>query len=91
LAFLELRDDLDEQDHDDSGPQRETQRIQQVGHETKWLRQRRGSEQVSADVGGQAKDKADRQTLVEDPLAVSRPTQLRQVLARPGEDVRILQ
>ena len=86
-----LRKDLDEQGHDDTGPQCVTERIQQVGHQSKRLRRWRRSEQVAADMGGQANHEADRQALVQEPLPVHRPTQLPQVLAHPGEDVRIAQ
>ena len=46
-----VRDDLDEQHHDDTGPERPTERVQQVGHQSKRLRRWRRSEQVATDLG----------------------------------------
>src|SRR5215211_5292085 len=65
-----FRNDLDEYGHDDTGPERPTERVEQVGHQGKWLRRWRRSEQVAADLGGQADHEGDRQALVQEPLPV---------------------
>jgi hypothetical protein len=59
LTPLCLRKDLEEHDHDDTGPECPTERIDQVAHKPKRLRRHRRSERVSTDVRGHAQDEAD--------------------------------
>jgi hypothetical protein len=83
-----LRKDLNEHDHHDTGPQGVTERIEQVGHQTKRLGRRRRFEQVSTDMSGQTNHQADREAPVQDSLLVGGPPHLRQVLAYPGQAAR---
>jgi len=54
LAPFGLWPDLDEHHHDDTGPQRPAERVEQVGHQQQRLRRRRGFEQEPADMSDQA-------------------------------------
>jgi hypothetical protein len=85
LTPLCLRDDLDEQDHDDTGPQCPTERIEKIGDQSKRLPRRRRFEQVSTDVSGQANHEAAHESPVQDPLPGNGLPHLSQVLAHPGE------
>src|SRR6266540_1615582 len=77
--------DLDEHDHDDTGPEYPTERIEQVGHQSKRLRCRRRFEHVSTDMSGQANHEADPEAPVQDSRLGNVRPQLRQVLANPGQ------
>src|SRR5215213_3019636 len=59
LAPFGLRPDLDEEHHDDTGPQCPAERVEQVGHQQQRLRRRRGFEQELANMNGQANYEAD--------------------------------
>src|SRR5215211_1037467 len=88
LAPFYLRDDLDEHDYDDPGPECKTERIEQVGDQAKQLRRHLRSEQVATDMHGQANYEGDPQAPVQEVLPVHRPPHPRQVLAHPGESSR---
>jgi hypothetical protein len=90
LAPFGLRPDLDEDHHDDTGPQCPAERIQQVGQQAKRLRRWRRSEQVAADLGGQAHHEADPEDPVHGPLPGSMLPILGQVLLHPGRGARIV-
>jgi hypothetical protein len=69
LTPLCLRKDLEEHDHDDTGPECPTERVEQVAHKTKRLRRHRRSDRVSTDIRGHAHDEAE----PEDPVDGSLP------------------
>jgi hypothetical protein len=85
-----LGPDLDEHHHDDTGPQCEPERIQQVGHQQQKLRRRRGLEQEPADMSDQANHEADPEDPVQGPLPGSLLPKLGQVLLHPGQGARIV-
>ncbi len=68
LLPFRLRCDLDEHGHDRAGPERPTEGVEQVGQKSKQPARRRGQENVSSHVSGQADHEADHKALVQKAL-----------------------
>jgi len=87
LSPFDLRDDLEEHDHDDPCPQCPTERIEQVADQSEELCGRRRLDQVSTDIRRQADRQAGPKDPVDGALSIRGLPYLRQVLAYPCEQL----